>query len=111
MQLLSCDEGHHPADAGSTSASGDEITPTLRELPSLQLAAVHAALYQTLAAQIQAACHALLANQPDDQAPPIISIPPERIAAAAQLLSESPALNAAVSLLALGNAGVAATPA
>jgi hypothetical protein len=76
-------------------------TPTLRELPPLQLAAVRAALYQALAAQAQAAYHALLAGQRDDQAPPIISIPPERIAAAAQLLSESPALNAAVSLLAL----------
>lgn len=80
-----------------------EITPApdLPELPPLQLAAMRAALYQALAAQTQAAYQALLADQPDDQAPPIISIPPERIAAAAQLLSESPALNAAVSLLAL----------
>jgi hypothetical protein len=76
-------------------------TPTLPELPPLQLAAVLAALCQALAAQAQAAYQALLAEQPDDQAPPIISIPPERIAAAAQLLSESPALNVAVSLLAL----------
>lgn len=75
--------------------------PELPELPPLQLAAVRAALYQALAAQAQAAYHALLASQLDDQAPPIISIPPERIAAAAQLLSESPTLNAAVSLLAL----------
>lgn len=81
-----------------------EITPApeLPELPPLQLAAVRAALYQALAAQSQATYHALLASQLDDQAPPIISIPPERIAAAAQLLSEAPALNAAVSLLALG---------
>ena len=76
-------------------------TPTLPELPPLQLAAVRAALYQALAAQAQAAYQTFLAGQLDDQAPPIISIPPERIAAAAQLLSESPALNAAVSLLAL----------
>ncbi len=80
-----------------------EIAPAspLPMLPPLQLAAVRAALYQALAAQAQAAYHALLASQLDDQAPPIISIPPERIAAAAQLLSEAPALNAAVSLLAL----------
>ena len=80
-----------------------EITPALElpELPPLQLAAVRAALYQALAAQAQAAYQTFLAGQLDDQAPPIISIPPERIAAAAQLLSESPALNAAVSLLAL----------
>jgi hypothetical protein len=75
--------------------------PELPELPPLQLAAIRAALCQALAAQAQAAYQALLAGQFDDQAPPIISIPPERIAAAAQLLSESPALNAAVSLLAL----------
>jgi hypothetical protein len=81
-----------------------EITPAqeLPELPPLQLAAVRAAFCHALAAQAQTAYQAFLADQPDDQAPPIISIPPERIAAAAQLLSESPALNAAVSLLALG---------
>jgi len=81
-----------------------EITPTpaLPELQPLHLAAVRTALCQALAAQAQADYQAFLAGQPDDQAPPIISIPPERIAAAAQLLSESPALNAAVSLLALG---------
>lgn len=77
-------------------------TPTLRELPPLQLAAVRTALCHALAAQAQTTYQALLAEQPDDQTPPIISIPPERIAAAAQLLSESPALNTAVSLLALG---------
>lgn len=80
-----------------------EITPVpaLPELPPLQLAAVHAALCQSLAEQSQAAYQALLADQPDDQTRPSIDIPPARIAAAAQLLSESPALNAAVSLLAL----------
>jgi hypothetical protein len=78
-----------------------EITPppTLPELPPLQLAAVRAALCQALAAQAQADYQALLAGQFDDQAR--IDISPERIAAAARLLSESPALNAAVSLLAL----------
>ncbi len=74
-------------------------TPTLPELPPLQLAAVRAALCQALAAQAQTAYQALLAEQPDD--PARIDIPLERIAAAAQLLNESPALNAAVSLLAL----------
>jgi hypothetical protein len=75
-------------------------TPTLPDLPPLQLAAVRAALCHALVAQAQAAYQALLAGQPDDQAR--IDISPERIASAAQLLSESPALNAAVSLLALG---------
>ncbi len=81
-----------------------EITPVpaLSELPPLQLAAVHAALCQSLAEQSQAAYQALLADQLDDQARPSIDIPPARIATAARLLSESPALNAAVSLLALG---------
>lgn len=72
-------------------------TPVLPELPPLLLAA----LCQALAAQAQAAYQALLAGQPEDQDPPIISIPLERIAVATQLLSESPALNEAVNLLAL----------
>jgi len=75
--------------------------PQPPEIPPLQIAAVRAALCQALASQAQAAYQTFLAGQLDDQAPPIISIPPERIASAAQLLSESPALNAAVSLLAL----------
>jgi hypothetical protein len=80
-----------------------EITPApdLPELPPLHLATVRAALCQALAAQALAAYQALLAGRPLDQVPPNISIPPERIAAAAQLLSESPTLNVAVSLLAL----------
>jgi hypothetical protein len=77
-------------------------TPTLPELPPLQLAAVRTALCHALAAQTLTAYQALLADQPDDQTRPSIDIPPARIAAAAQLLSESPALNAAMSLLALG---------
>jgi hypothetical protein len=76
-------------------------TPTLHELPPLQLAAVRTALCHALAAQTLVAYESLLADQPDDQTRPSIDIPPARIAAAAQLLSESPALNAAVSLLAL----------
>jgi hypothetical protein len=80
-----------------------EITPApeLPELLPLQLAAVRAALCHALAAQAQAAYQALLADQPDDHEQPKMGITAERIAAAAQLLSESPALNAAVSLLAL----------
>lgn len=80
-----------------------EITPApeLPELPPLQLAVARAALCHALAAQTLAAYQALLADQPDDQTRPSIDIPPARIAAAAQLLSESPALNAAVSLLVL----------
>ncbi|NWF81432.1 MAG: hypothetical protein HXY37_15520 [Chloroflexi bacterium] len=77
-------------------------TPTLPELPPLQLAAVRTALCQALAAQAQAAYQTFLAGQPDDQNRLAIDIPLDRIAAAAQLLLDSPALNAAVSLLALG---------
>lgn len=80
-----------------------EITPqpALPELPPLQLAAVRAVLCQALAAHAQAAYQTLLAGQPDEQARPSLAIPPERIVAAARLLNESPALNAAVSLLAM----------
>lgn len=80
-----------------------EIAPVPQplEIPPLQIAAVRAALCQALAEQAQVAYQALLASQPDDQTRPSIDIPPERIAAAARLLSESPALNAAVILLAL----------
>lgn len=99
---------HRPAAKTSTQPTPAapvrlEITPTptLPELPPLQLAAVRAALCQALAAQAQATYQTLLADQPDDQARPSIDIPPARIAAAARLLSEAPALNAAVSLLAL----------
>jgi hypothetical protein len=59
------------------------------------------ALCQPLAAQAQSTYQALVAGQPVDPARPSLDIPPERIAVAAQLLSESSALNAAVSLLAL----------
>ncbi|WP_129677981.1 hypothetical protein [Candidatus Chloroploca sp. Khr17] len=80
-----------------------EITPppALPELSLLQRAAVRTALCQTLAAQAHADLQALLANQPNDQTEPSLAIPAARIAAAARLLSASPALNAAVSLLAL----------
>jgi hypothetical protein len=99
-QRLTAKTSTQPTPAASVRL---EITPApeLPELPPLQLAAVRAALCHALVAQAQTDYQALLAEQPDDQAPPIISIPPERIASAAQLLSESPALNAAVSLLAL----------
>lgn len=80
-----------------------EITPTaaLPELPPLQVAAVRAALCQALAEQAQASHQALLAGQSHDHTQPTMDIAPERIAAAARLLSESLALNAAVSLLVL----------
>lgn len=75
--------------------------PQPPEMPPLQIAAVRAALCKALAEQAQVAYQALLADQPDDQVRPSIDVPPERIAAAARLLSESSALNAAVSLLSL----------
>ncbi|MBP1466217.1 hypothetical protein EYB53_010920 [Candidatus Chloroploca sp. M-50] len=80
-----------------------EITPppALPELLPLQRAAVRTALCQALAAQAHADLQALLASQPNDQTEPRLALPPARIAAAARLLSASPALKAAVSLLAL----------
>lgn len=80
-----------------------EIAPVPQppEIPPLQIAAMRAALCQALAAQAEATYQTLLAGQPDAQAWPSLDIPPERIAAAARLLSDSPVLNAAVSLLAL----------
>jgi len=92
---------HPKAQPTPTAPVRLEIAPVPQppEIPPLQIAAVRAALCQALAAQAQVAYQALLAGQPNDQAR--IDIPPERIAVAAQLLSESQALNAAVSLLAL----------
>lgn len=98
---------HPPAKTSTQPTPVDpvrlEITPTPAppELPPLQLAAVRATLCQALAAQAQAAYQAFLADDPADQAQPMMDITPERIAAAARLLGESPALNAAVSLLVL----------
>jgi hypothetical protein len=80
-----------------------EITPAPQppEIPPLQIAAVRATLCQALAEQAQVAYQMLLAGQPDDHEQPKMGITAERIAAAAQLLNESSAFNAAVSLLAL----------
>lgn len=73
-------------------------------IPPLQLAAARLALCQALAEQAQVAYQSFLASQSDDQTRPSIDIPPDRIVAAAQLLNGSPALNAAVCLLALEGA-------
>jgi hypothetical protein len=78
-------------------------TPVLPELPPLQLVAVRAALCQALAAQAHAIYQALLTQQPAEQhGQVLLAVEPARLGASAQLLLNSPALNAAVSLLALG---------
>lgn len=78
-------------------------TPPLPEIPPLLLAGVRAALFQTLAQEALATYQTLRDQHPaasHDQV--ILAVEPVRLGASAQLLLDSPALNAAVSLLALG---------
>jgi hypothetical protein len=76
--------------------------PPLPELPPLLLAGVRAALFQTLAQEAHAIYQALLTQQPAEQhGQVLLAVEPTRLGASAQLLLDSPALNAAVSLLAL----------
>lgn len=76
-----------------------EQKPPLPELSPLVLARIRLALFQTLADQARTHYQTLAANQPMERHP---ILAPERFNTAAELLAESPALVAAVSLLALG---------
>jgi hypothetical protein len=59
--------------------------------------------FQTLAQEAHAIYEALLAQQPAEQHDQVVlAVEPARLGASAQLLLDSPALNAAVCLLALG---------
>jgi hypothetical protein len=95
--------GHSPATPATPTRLEISPRPTLPELPPLLLAGVRAALFQTLAQEAHAIYQALLAQQPAEQhGQVVLGVEPARLGASAQLLLESPALNAAVSLLALG---------
>lgn len=78
-----------------------EPEPCVPELPPILLAAVRAALFQTLAQEAQSAYQTLAAEALTNDIL-VLAVEPTRLGAAAQLLLESPALNVAVSLLALG---------
>lgn len=77
--------------------------PPMPEITPLLLAGVRAALFQTLAQEALATYQTLRDQHPaasHDQV--VLGVEPVRLGASAQLLLDSPALNAAVSLLALG---------
>lgn len=76
--------------------------PDIREPSPVLLAAVRAALFQTLAQEAQAIYQALSTNEALTNDSLVLAVEPARLGAAAQLLLDSPALNVAVSLLALG---------
>lgn len=95
--------GHSPATPATPTPLEISSRPPLPELPPLLLAGVRAALFQTLAQEAHAIYQALLAQQPTEQhGQVLLAVEPARLGASAELLLDSPALNAAVSLLALG---------
>ncbi len=95
--------GHSPATPAMPTPLAITPRPPLPELPPLLLAGVRAALFQSLAQEAHAIYQALLAQQPAEQHDQVVlGVEPARLGASAQLLLDSPALNAAVSLLALG---------
>jgi hypothetical protein len=99
-----------PAQATKPTSSASPPTrleisprPSLPEIPPLLLAGVRAALFQTLAQEAHATYQALLTQHPTEQPDQVVlAVEPVRLGASAQLLLDSPTLNAAVSLLALG---------
>ncbi len=95
--------GHSPATPATPTPLEISPRPPLPEIPPLLLAGVRAALFQTLAQEAHAIYQALITQQPADQHDQVLlAVEPARLGASAQLLLDSPALNAAVSLLALG---------
>lgn len=95
--------GRSPATLTTPTRLEISPRPPLPELPPLLLAGVRAALFQTLAQEAHTTYQALLAHQPAEQHDQVLlAVEPARLGASAQLLLDSPALNAAVSLLALG---------
>lgn len=79
-----------------------EPEPDIPESSALLLAAVRAALFQNLAQEAQASYQARAASGESTDDTLVLAVEPARLGAAAQLLLDSPALNVAVSLLALG---------
>jgi len=94
---------HSPATLATPTRLEISPRPPLPEIPPLLLAGVRAALFQTLAQEAHAIYQALLTQQPAEQhGQMLLAVEPARLGASAQLLLDSPELNAAVSLLALG---------
>ncbi|MFV9505795.1 MAG: hypothetical protein AB4911_14665 [Oscillochloridaceae bacterium umkhey_bin13] len=79
-----------------------EPEPDILEPSPILLAAVRAALFQTLAQEAQAVYQSLATSETPPNDTFLLSVEPTRLGAAAQLLLDASALNAAVSLLALG---------
>jgi hypothetical protein len=79
-----------------------EPEPQVPEPSPILLAAVRAALLQTLAQESQALYQSLVAGETPPNDTFVLAVEPARLGAAAQLLLDAPALNLAVSLLALG---------
>jgi hypothetical protein len=95
--------GHSPATLATPTQLEISPRPPLPEILPLLLAGVRAALFQTLAQEAHAIYQAQLTQQPAEQRLVVLlAVEPVRLGASAQLLLDSPALNAAVSLLALG---------
>jgi hypothetical protein len=95
--------GYSPATPATPTRLEISPWPPLPEIPPLLLAGVRAALFQILAQEAHAIYQALLTQQPAEQhGQVLLAVEPARLGASAQLLLDSPALNAAVSLLALG---------
>lgn len=79
-----------------------EPEPCVPEPSPILLAAVRAALFQTLAQEAQAMYQSLVAGEATPNDNIVLAVEPARLGAAAQLLLESPTLNISVRLLALG---------
>jgi hypothetical protein len=79
------------------------LAPDVPDLSPLLLAAVRAALFQTLYQEALSAFQALSSAEHELlDAATVLAVEPARLGAAAQLLLDTPTLKAAVSLLALG---------
>lgn len=79
-----------------------EPEPNILDPSPILLAAVRAALFQILAQEAQVLYQALATSETPSNDSLVLAVEPARLGAAAQLLLDAPALNVAVSLLALG---------
>jgi hypothetical protein len=76
--------------------------PDVPEIPPPLLAAVRAALFQTLHQEALGVYQSLRSAQDEPDIKLVLAVEPARLGAAAQLLLDTPTLKAAVSLLTLG---------
>lgn len=91
-----------PAPSSGPTRLVIEPEPDIPEPSPILLAAVRAALFQALTQETQAAYQALVTSEEPTNETFVLAVEPARLGAAAQLLLDSPVLNVAVSLLALG---------